>query len=408
MTAFAFDDPDHYVNGTPHEAFSRLRKEAPLAWHASSQQRATGFWLVTRHEHIVAISKNPKLFATHSPLLGDPIPRPLWPVYPALAMIADNLVTFDHQKHPAFRSLANSLFSTAKLAEMEDRIRAACVEILARVADRDQFDFANDVALEVPVKVILGQFLGIPDPDLAKLTRIVLTINAMDDPFYSPRQDAMWKAAEELSAYGLDLFRRMQSAPVSGLMNELIWSRRLDGVSQQQLFIAYWFPLAAGAFDTTAATIAGGVRALLHFPDQLARLRDDPRLVPRAVDEMLRWVSPVIYFRRTATADTVIEGHAIKEKQRVVLCYASANRDEAVFRDPGTFDLGREPNPHVSFGYGPHFCLGARLAMLVIRVFFEEYVRRVPALQLAAPVIHTRSAWMNRIRSMPVRRSSER
>ncbi|HEV2733981.1 MAG TPA: cytochrome P450 [Longimicrobiaceae bacterium] len=403
MSAFRFDDPDRYVHGTPHDEFRRLREEAPFAWHTGADAHGDGFWLATRHRDVVAISKSPDLFATNAPLLADPLPRAMWPAFPALAVIADNLTTFDHGKHAAFRPLANSLLSPSRLGQ--DDVRAACRAIIARVSDRSRFDLAAEVALQVPIEILLGILLGIPRGDLAKVSELVLTINAMDDPVFRPRQEALLDAAEALFAYGVALMRRVKASPREpNVLSELLHGPGLEGVAPEQLFLAFWFPLVAGAFDTTASTIAGGVHALLRFPAQLDRLRGDPALVPLAVDEMFRWVSPTIYFRRTATADSVFGGRRILKGQKVVLCYASANRDEEVFADPDEFDVGRTPNRHLSFGYGPHYCPGGRLGSLVVRVFLEEFIQQAPSLQMDGPVVHTRSAWMNRIWRMPVKR----
>jgi cholest-4-en-3-one 26-monooxygenase len=236
----------------------------------------------------------------------------------------------------------------------------------------------------------------------------VLTINAMDDPVFCQHGAGDIEAAKTLYEYGFELFRRLRAeAPGPTLLSALVHGEAPPGMTPEQFFMVYWFPLMAGAFDTTASTIAGGVRALLQHPDQLRRLREDPSLIPVAVDEMVRWVSPVVYFRRTATVDTEYEGHRIRKGQKVVLCYASANRDEEAFADPDVFDVGRKPNRHVSFGYGPHYCPGGRIGSLVIRLFLEAYLDRIAALELDGPATCTRSAWMNRIWSMPVRHRAQ-
>lgn len=403
MTDFRFDDPDRYVQGTPYEEYAKLRATVPFSWARASQDDGTeGFWLATKHRDVVSISKNPRLFSTSAPLLADPLPQDLWPEFPALKMIADNLMTYDPQRHARFRPMANALFSTARLLAAEARIRAKCREVLQRVHSRPAFDFANDVALPLATEVILGDFVGLPQADLSALGRCILTINAMDDPFFRPREQSLYDAAKQLFAYGLDIvYRRITPSPDT-VLSELLGSGALHDVTPEEFFLIYWFPLAAGAFDTTASTIAGGVRALQMYPQQLERLRKDNGLIASAVDEMLRWVSPVVYFRRTATADTHFGGHSIRQGDRVILCYASANRDPEVFAAADEFDVGRTPNDHVSFGYGPHFCLGARLATMVLRLFLEEFVLWAPRLRAQEPVTHTRSAWMNRIRCMPV------
>jgi cholest-4-en-3-one 26-monooxygenase len=366
--------------------------------------RADGgeFWLVLKHEDVVAISKQPETFATTAPLLADPLPKDLWPVFPGLGIIADNVMTFGAERHTLFRALAATLFSAARMAGAEHAARTICIEVIERARRRGVFDFAEDVALAVPVRVILGRLVGVATEDLTRVMRAVLTINAMDDPIFRPSGDALLGAADALRAQGEDVLRRVQAQPDDSITSQLVREKRIEGVTAEQLFWAWWFPLAAGAFDTTASSIAGGVRALLQHPEQLARLRADPRLIPLAIDEMVRWVSPVVYFRRTATRDLTFKGQHLRKGDKLVLCYASANRDRDVFDRPDTFDVGRTPNPHVSFGYGPHFCPGARFSMFVMRIFLEEFLQRMSDLQLDGDVMHTRSFWMNRIRSMPV------
>lgn len=401
---FRFDDPDNYVTGTPHEELARIRRDAPFAWNTRSGDPSDGFWLVTKHEDICAISKSPAQFSTDTPLLQDPLPKELWPDFPAAAMIANNLVTFSHTKHPAFRSLINSLLAPSRVAVMEPRIRAACAEILARTVDLPRFDFAKQIALPLPVEVVLGIVLGIPREHHEKLTQWILAINAMEDPRFCAPRGGMMAAADDLFAYGKAHAARLQESPGASVLGELISTGEIEGLTKEQLFLAFWFPLTAGAFDTTAATLAGGVEALLAFPDQAERLRTDPRLLPLAVEEISRWVSPAIYFRRNATAETVFRGQRVRRGDKLILCYASGNRDEEVFAEPTRFDVGREPNRHVAFGYGPHFCLGAPLARAIMRICLEELAPRLPDLELDGEVMRTRSGWMNRIWSLPVRR----
>jgi cholest-4-en-3-one 26-monooxygenase len=317
-------------------------------------------------------------------------------------------MSFGPEQHARFRPLATALLAPASLLAMEDRVRAVCARIVDDVSGRDGFDFASEVALRVPVEILFGMFLGVPDEDLDRMRDWVLTINAMEDPFFCKHGGAVMGAAKSLFEYGLALLRRLQAEPPGPtLLSMLVHGDVPEGMTPEQRFLVYWFPLIAGAFDSTASTIAGGVQALLQHPDQLRRLREDRSLLPLAVDEMIRWVTPAVYFRRTAMVDMEFEGHAIRSGQKVVLCYASANRDEEVFADPDVFDVGRKPNRHVSFGYGPHFCPGGRIGSLVIRMFLEAYLDRIAELELDGPAIHTRSAWINRIRSMPVRHRAQ-
>jgi cholest-4-en-3-one 26-monooxygenase len=399
---FRFDNPDEYVHGTPHAIFERWRRESPFSWHSSATNPADGFWVATKHADIISIGTNTKAFESSAAILTDPLPRELWSTFPALAMLADNLMTFDPQKHRALRTIANPLFaSAARVAALEHEMRATCAEVIDSVGD--QFDFATDVAMAIPVQFVLGKLLGVPREDLARLSGCVLALNAMDDTEYLPHRASFYKAAQEIFDYGVALLRSLKAAPPKNLLGELVHSAAGQGLSIEELTSAYWFPFVAGGFDSTASTIAGGVHAFLLFPDQLRRLRADPAAVPSAVDEMLRWVSPVIYFRRTAIADTEFHGNQIRARQKILLCYPSANRDEDIFTDPHVFNVKRTPNPHLTFGSGAHFCIGARIGTMLLRVFLQEFLRRMSGIQMDGDIIRTRSAWMNRIRFMPVR-----
>lgn len=401
--SFRFEDPQHYVTGTPYHELARLRAEAPFAWHPPRPGLKSGYWLATRHRDIIAISKRPAEFSTKAPLLQDPIPERVWPDFPALAMIANNLLTFDPQKHSTFRSLVNQMMSQRKVAEREPAIRALCAETLQRIPATGRFDFAEQVALPFPVAVVLSLVLGVPRADQGALARCILAINAMEDPRFCTPPNGLMEAADELYAYGKRHVERLLVSDESSILRDVLEASAGEEISKEALFLAYWFPMTAGAFDTTAATLAGGVHALLRFPDQLDRLKTNPALIPLAVEELLRWVSPVIYFRRTATCETTFDGKPIRKGDTIALCYASANRDEEAFQSPDSFDVARNPNSHVSFGYGPHYCIGAPLARAMLRIFLEEFISGGYDLRLDGEVAHTRSNWMNRIWSMPVR-----
>jgi cholest-4-en-3-one 26-monooxygenase len=404
MMPFQPDNPDLYVRGTPHAAFAHLRNKTPFSWHESYDSASTGFWLATKYRDVLAISKDPARFATHSPLLSDPLPTPLWSTYPALASIANNLMTFDHDKHGAFKRVGNLVFSNSRIKDAESAVRHSCAEIVRRASTQSKLDFATDVALAIPVNAVLGTFLGIPSSDLPLIIKYVLSINAMDDPLFRPTREALLDAARDLWTYGMSLLQHVRECPGGDFFSEVLHAANIMGVTTEELFLAYWFPLVAGAFDTTASTIAGGTLALLQYPVQLKVIQNDPSIVPLAVEEMLRWVTPVLYFRRTATSDTNFNGTQIKRGQKIVLSYASANRDEDAFAAPHLFDVRRTtPPPHLSFGYGPHYCLGARIASLILRIFLEMSLELISNIQLDGDVLHTRSAWMNRIRTMPVK-----
>lgn len=397
--AFRFDDPDRYTDGTPYEELARLRRLAPVTW-CQGQKGSNGYWLVLGHEEIVNISKDLKSFVRSAPLLSDPMPAEWWPEYPALAVTVNNLSTFSHEKHRVFRNLGGALF-TARAEEAGRHIRALCEDVLSRAARSGSIDF-GEASLELPVDVVLGEFLGVPKSDRPRITALVLAITAKDDPAFEGHMGGAINAAHELYEYARQFLEQRRASPTEDFFGKLLQLSRPSDITSEDLFFAYWWPLMAGAFDTTASTIAGAVEAFCRFPDQLRRLRDESALLPLAVEECFRWVSPAIYFARVATTDVAIDENRITSGQKVVLCYAAGNRDEKVFAEPDRFDVGRSPNPHLSFGYGPYFCLGARLAATIVREFLSVFVTTVSEVEISGRTTRTRSVWMNRIRAMPV------
>jgi len=280
---------------------------------------------------------------------------------------------------------------------MEPTIRGIVREILDRVAPEGECEFVAEVAAELPL-VVLCELLGVPFED----RRLLFDWTNRLTDFSNPPAE-MLAAYGELFAYGQALAERRRREPADDLMSVMA-NGEVDGQRiDPRLLDGFFLLLVIAGNETTRNTIAGGLLALIEHPDQRRLLLDDPALVPGAVEEMLRWVTPVLHFRRTATADTEIRGQRIHEGDKVVMWYPSANRDESVFPDGDVFDVRRTPNEHLAFGEGQHFCLGAWLARLELRVMFEELLRRLPDVELAGPVTRLRSYFLSGFTSMPVR-----
>jgi cholest-4-en-3-one 26-monooxygenase len=400
MDPFVFHDSDRLPRSQQLAELARLRREAPVAWIPHPETSAGGYWLVTRHADIVHIARQPTLFSVERGVLLDDLPPSQ---RGALAMPSSHFGVYDPPRHTQLRQLINPHFTPRVLSRLEARIRDRARASLARAAAQQSCDLAEDVALALPVEVVLHELLGVPAEDCGKLSRASILMVAAEDPAVNPRR--VWRASaiHDIHSYGLRIWNERRVHPREDLVSLLAQARMPDGGAlTDELFLACWFPLIVAAFDTTASAIAGGVLALLEHPEQRDRLIGDPALVPTAVEEILRWVSPVIYFRRTATADTTVNDQAIAEGQKVLLCYLSGNRDDEVFSRPELFDVSRSPNHHIAFGHGVHFCLGARLAQLILQVFYEELLPWLPRMTLAGEPRRIRSFWMDRIRSLPV------
>ena len=401
VPSFNFLDLNAFAQGTPYGALAQLRRAMPLYWHPMPTRRQPddGFWLATAHEDVVFIEKNPDVFSSHGGLtIAD---APSGNLGPATAMMVDGLAHLDPPDHTAHRQVIAPLFAPRAIAAFEPSIRATAAAIIERALERRTVDFAIDLALHFPVAVVIGQVMGIPESEFERVIEWNDFIFATDDPKYPP-----WKGAQviqEMYEYGTSLIAARRHAPQGDVLSDLLGMRSAHGQPMSdETFLRYYWSLLTGAFDTTASAIAGGMHALVSFPSEYDKLQAEPSLLPGAVEEMLRWVTPAIYFRRTAMRDTVLRQQRIRRGQRVVMCYAAANRDETVFADPDVFDVTRTRNDHLSFGHARHFCLGASLARAEIRIFFEELVARGVRIELRGPLEHLRSNFVNRITKMPV------
>jgi cholest-4-en-3-one 26-monooxygenase len=399
-------DAATFERGVPHEYFAWLQEYSPVHWHPGRPGRGQlapgrieidqrGFWVLTRYAHVLAVSKDPELFSSER---GSCLNADL--VEADLRMMQQQLIHMDPPRHTQLRKLVSRGFTPRTIGRLEVRVRELAREIVDKVADKGECDFVTEVAAELPLLVI-AELLGVPREDRGKLFRWSNCLIGAEDPDYGSPMEAQI-AVMELFQYAMALAEKRRRDPRDDITTTLVHGE-VDGERLSTVeYNMFFFLLVIAGNETTRNAISGGLRALCEFPKERARLLARPELLETAVDEMVRWVSPVMQFRRTATRDTELEGQRIAEGDKVVMFYGAANRDPRAFTDPLRFDVARAPNPHLGFGFGVHFCLGASLARMEMRCMFEELLRRLPDLELAGPVARLRSNFIHGIKSMPV------
>jgi len=385
-----------------HEACALLRRESPVHC-VDGRPYFNPFLVVTRRAYILEIEKNHQLFRNH--------PRPV--LLPAeedarqaeQGQVLRTLIHIDDPDHKALRPIAADWFRPKTLRTMQQSVNQLARRYVDLMAERGgECDFVADVAVHYPLQVILS-LLGLPESDFPRMLRLTQEIFGGDDP-----ERRRGETREDHLAVILDFFAYFQvlindrrANPTEDLASAIA-NARVDGEHLSDLDAAGYFVIIATAgHDTTSSTIAGGMQALLQHPDQLELLRQHPDLMPCAVEEMIRWTSPVKEFMRTAVADYQIGGITIKEGQQVLLMYPSGNRDESEFDRPFTFDITRKPNRHVAFGAGVHFCLGAQLARMETQALFTELVPRLLDAEITGPVTGVASTFVGGLKRLPVR-----
>jgi len=394
-------DPAIYAERVPHEEFAVLRREAPVYWHR--EPNGPGFWALTKYEDIVTVSQDSATFSSSRGGTNiDDMPPD------ALAMIRTLMLNMDPPKHTVYRRLVATGFTPAMIRKMEPHVREVTTSVIDAIASRGECDFVTAVAAELPLQVIAA-ILGVPHDERHKMFDWSNRLIGFDDPDLTSSPEDGQQAATELFMYGHQLAEKRRQEPRDDLITTLLRAE-IDGSALSEAeFDAFFLLLVVAGNETTRNAISGSMRAFMEHPDQRRRLIDDPSQMPVAIEEMLRWVSPLNYFRRTVTRDVEIRGQKIREGEKVVMFYPSGNRDEEIFDDPYSFDISRSPNPHMAFGGGGHhFCLGASLARLEMRVMFEELFRRLPDMEPAGPPRRLRSNFINGIKSLPVRFTPER
>jgi cholest-4-en-3-one 26-monooxygenase len=395
-------DREHWVNGPPRELFKRMRGGCPIHWTSEVTElpQAKGFWSVTRAEDVHTVSRD---WQTYSSELGGVVAiDEVFPIELARAMF----IGMDPPKHDRLKALFQAGFTPKRIAAHEEEIRQIVVRVLDRLDGRESCDLVTDVA-QPAVSRVIGSFMGIPEEDDAAWAELMNMALAANDPDYSPSIDnveaVIQEAIQQIFARCGALIAERRENPTDDLTSVLV-NAEVEGerLEEHEIVMGFFLLVAAGN-DSTKATYSSAMRALLENPDQRQLLVDDPSLVPGAVEEALRMFPAFAHFRRTATKDTELAGQQIKAGDKVVMWYASSNRDETRYEDPDRFDVLRNPD-HQAFGAGGrHFCLGTALARLELKILLEETLARYPNIELAGTPTYTESAFLNQLKSLPVR-----
>jgi len=391
-------DLDNFANGFPHELFARHRREAPVYWHEPTEHTpdGEGFWSVATYAETLAVFRDPQTFSS---VTGGSRPYG-GTLLQDLSIAGQVLNMMDDPRHAEIRRLVSSGLTPRMIRRVEDDLRARTHRLLDAVEPGEPFDFLVDVAAELPMQMICI-LLGVPESERHWL------FEAIEPQFdfggsrkASLKQLTPEEAGSRMYSYGMELIAAKRANPTDDMLSAVA-NASDAALSDLELYLFFSLLFSAGA-ETTRNAVAGGLLALIENPDQMALLRSDFELLPTAVEEMVRWTSPSPSKRRTATRDVVLGGCEIRAGQKVQIWEGSANRDETAFTDPDVFDITRKPNPHLGFGQGVHYCLGANLARLELRVLFEELLTRFSVARLAKPVEWTRSNRHTGIRHLVV------
>jgi cholest-4-en-3-one 26-monooxygenase len=388
-------DSRTYVGGVPHAHFAELRTKSPVRW--MEPPGGAGYWAVTAYDDCVTVNRDWTHFSSHR--------------RSALAMDLSEveleqqqlmMLNMDPPLHTRYRRLVNKGFNPRMVRDLEQGIRQATDRIIDSVCEKGEADFVTEISAELPL-IVIAELLGVPNHDRHRMFDWSNRMIGSEDPEYQVTPEIATQSALELYAYASELFAAKRLDPHEDLMSALA-QVELDGerLSDFELELFFLLLTVAGN-ETTRNLMSGAMQAFFDHPDQWQRLLDDPSLLRQTIEEMLRFVSPVMNFRRTATADVVLHGTDIAEGDKIVFFHVSANRDPSVFDHPDAFDIGRDPNPHIAFGGGgPHFCLGANLARAEVRVMFERLLTRMPDIHANGEPARLQSNFISGLKHLPV------
>lgn len=391
-------NPDTFVIGVPHDQFTFLRREAPVFWH---DDEFGGFWALTKHADVVHANRDAKVFSSYarSALYNVETDE-------AISNVRLMMLNLDPPDHTKLRKIVNRGFTPRRIHELQTKLEERSTLIVDSIAERGECDFVTDVACELPLQAI-ADLIGIPQEDRHKVFDWSNRMIGFDDPEFGNTEEDAGMAAMELYAYAQELATDRRQNPRDDIVTNLI-DAEIDGEALNEMeFNMFFMLLAVAGNETTRNAISHSMLALMENPDQRQLIIDDPSLIDGAIEEFLRWATPVMHFKRTALVDTELRGEKIKAGDRVMMWYSSANRDEEVFDEPFKFDIRRDPNLHTLHsafgGGGPHFCLGANLARVEMKLIFAELLRRIPDMELAGEPRRLRSNFINGIKNMPVK-----
>ncbi|MAK53994.1 MAG: cytochrome P450 [Acidimicrobiaceae bacterium] len=396
-------------NGVPHELWTHLRKESPVYWYA--QRGHTPFWAITKHEDIMEVSSQPDIFSNEAGGIivlneaqiqsfieggsGSPLAQ------------MKTIITMDPPEHRSYRKVASGYFTPRGVTNLDEIVKSSAAAIFDELPDEGEVDFIETIAQKHPLRV-LATILGINEEQEERLLVITQELFGGEDPDMQRQGEDREAARKELGMEFYMLFDEIikdrRACPRDDLATMLANAELSDGCPLGQLeTLGYYLIVFTAGHDTTRNALSGAISAFLDHPDQFERLRQDPSLSKSAVDEIVRWTTPVNYMKRQAVQDYELRGQKIKAGEELALFYCSANRDEDVFEDPFTFDIGRSPNRHLGFGWAEHYCLGAHLAKASMKALTEEMVRRIDWMEPNGERTFISSNFVVGLKTLPVK-----
>ncbi len=394
-------DPDYYeLHGYPHDSWRELRADQPIRW--MEREQGDSYWALTKHEDITAVGRQPEIFSSESPVVRgqEMIDTP--------SELPRVLIQLDPPDHQKYRELVSKRMTPRKVSKFHDDIDEIAIRILADLEKHEASgcDFVDVVAAPLPIAVI-AYLLGVPAEDWRQLYKWTNESAGASDPENRMEGETESQTRERANIELFQYFAALREERLKDPRDDLITllaNAKVDGEPLPVVeVLAYYQILVAAGNETTRNATSGGLLALIEHPGELARARKDPSLLKSTVEEILRWTSPIIHFGRTATRATELAGHAIREGDVVGMFYPSANRDEDIFEDPYSFRVDRKRNPHIAFGVGEHYCLGAHIARLELNVIFRHLLPRLAEVELAGPVDRLRSNLIGGVKRLPIR-----